>query len=222
MYQSIFYKEWIKTRKITGLLFIVFVGLIVYSFIEIMQQFRSSGAVPYWETIIQKDLGLFPIFNYVPVLSGILFAITQYIPEMQNKRLKLTLHLPLSENRILSAMLVYGFVVIFLLLTITFAIMMTGLNFYFAKEIVVANILNCLPWFLGGIAGYLITAWICLEPVWKQRVFNVLSGLFALSFFIIKSKSGAYIEFFPVLILLIILFFLFSFFSVARFKEGAQ
>ena len=222
MYQSLFYKEWIKTRKIIGLLVVIFIGLISYIFIEILQQLRTSGAVNFVESVVQKDILLLPLIKYLPVLSGILLAISQYTPEMQNKRLKLTLHLPMSESSIVSAMVGYGFIVMLSLLAVSFAILLIGLGILFPAEIVCANFLSALPWFLAGFAGYLLATWVCLEPVWKYRVFNSIPGIAILSFFFISTKSGGIVTFLPELVTVIVASLLFGYYSVARFKEGAQ
>ena len=222
MYQSLFYKEWIKTRKIVGLLVVVFAGLISYIFIDILQQLRTAGAVNFVEAVVQKDIFLLPLMKYLPVLAGILLAISQYTPEMQNKRLKLTLHLPLSESSIISAMVGYGLIVMSTVLIVSFAILLIGLRILFPIEIVCANLLSALPWFLAGLAGYLLAAWVCLEPVWKYRVFNSIPGIGILSFFFISAKSGGFITFLPELAIIIVVSFSFGYYSVARFKEGAQ
>ncbi len=222
MYQSLFYKEWIKTQKLIGLLIIIFAGLITYIFIDILQQLRTAGAVGFVESIVQKDIQLLPLMKYLPALAGILLGINQFTPEMQSKRLKLTLHLPMSESSIISAMLGYGFVVMFLLLLASFITLLIGLGMLFPIEIVWANLFSALPWFLAGLAGYLIASWVSLEPVWKYRVLNAIPGLCLLSFFFISTKSGGLITFLPDLVAVIVVIFSFGYYSTARFKEGAQ
>lgn len=222
MYQSIFYKEWKKTEKSICLIAVVLLGALIYSVMEINQAIRLSGAVALWEGFLQKDTDLLPYFKYPPLLGGILLAVAQYAPEMQNKRLKLTLHLPLSETKIVSYMLLYGVGVMILLLATIYAAALIILSTLFAGEIVWSVAMNTLPWFLAGLSSYLLSAWICLEPSWKQRVFNALPSVCALSFFFIQSKSGAYNGFIPLLALFIVISFTFSYYSTARFKEGVQ
>jgi hypothetical protein len=222
MYNAIIYKEWIKTRKVIGLLAIIFTGVGLFSFMKMGEEIRSAGMALFWETIIQKDVVLFPYFEYLPLLAGFLLAITQYVPELQFKRLKLTLHLPLPENRIVFAMLAYGFSVALTFIVLSLPLLLLGLSLSFPSEIVWASFGKILPWFLAGPASYLLTAWICLEPQWKQRILNAMSGIVALSFFFIKAKSGAYLPFIPFLTVFIILAFAFSYYSKNRFKEGIQ
>jgi hypothetical protein len=222
MYKSLIYKEWIKTQKAILLLLFVFLGIGIYSFMKITEAIRLLGMVNYWESIIQKDITLFPYFKYLALSGGVLLAITQYVPELQYKRLKLTLHLPLNETKILSIMLYYGFSVILLFILITLPALLFGLSIYFPAEIVWAAYYNMLPWFLAGLAAYLTTSWICLEPQWKQRVMNAIPGICAVSYFFIAAKSGAYQPFLPYLAGFIIIAFFFSFYSTIRFKEGVQ
>ena len=222
MYNAIIYKEWIKTRKIIGLLAIIFTGIGLFSFMKTGEEIRSTGMVLFWETIIQKDVALFPYFEYLPLLAGFLLAVTQYVPELQFKRLKLTLHLPLPENRIVFTMLAYGFSIVLAFVILTVPLLLLGLSLSFPSEIVWVSFGKILPWFLAGLASYLFTAWICLEPQWKQRILNAISGIAALSFFFIKAKSGGFLPFIPYLVAFVIVAFSFSYYSKDRFKEGIQ
>ncbi|MDR2682273.1 MAG: hypothetical protein LBB64_00200 [Dysgonamonadaceae bacterium] len=222
MYQSLLYKEWIKTRSAIIGIAAVFAGVGIYSFLKINEGIRLSGIVNVWETAVQKDPLFFPYFEYLPLLAGILLATTQYIPELQFKRLKLTLHLPLKENHILLTLLLYGVGVLALLLLVTLPVLLWGLSRQFPAELVRAAFQQLTPWFLAGPAAYLITAWVCLEPQWKQRMWNLIPGILFLSLFLLTGVSGAYRSLEPYLVVAIVASFFFSFYSTARFKEGVQ
>jgi len=222
MWKSIIYKEWIKTRSVVAIIVVIFLGVGIYSLMKVNESIRLMGIVLIWETAVQKDPVLFSYFEYLPLLAGVLLAITQYIPELHLKRLKLTLHLPMNENKILLTMLLYGIVVIGILLFVSLPLLMWGLSQHFPKEIVCASFQQTLPWFLAGLAAYVITSWVCLEPQWKQRILNIIPGLIFLSLFFLDAKSGTYAFFVPYLIGAIIISFFFSFYSTARFKEGVQ
>ncbi len=222
MCNSIFYKEWIKSRKILLLLSIVFTGMIAYLFMSISQDFRVSGAVSVWGNVITKDMPLVSLLKWLPLASGILLALAQFTPEMQNKRLKLTLHLPLSETSIITCMLLYGIVVMLVLLACTSLIVLWGLNLYFAREIIVATCWVAAPWLLAGPIAYLFTSWICIEPVWIRRILYAFTGICGLSFCFITAHSGAYSPFIPYLLAWTIISFAFPFYSAIRFKEGKQ
>lgn len=222
MFKALCYKEWAKTKRIIWLLAFVFVAFLIYSFINTDQQFRLAGAVEVWSTIAIKDLFILPDWtDKLPVLAGLLLGLAQFVPEMTDKRLKLTLHLPLPEDKILSNMLLYGVMVLLAFYIITYTILFAGLSSYFPREIMTAMLLRSIPWLLAGLVGYLLAAWVCFEPVWKQRVINALVSVATLSFFFFPAHSGAYLPFLPYLVLFTLVSFSFPFYSASRFKEGA-
>jgi hypothetical protein len=184
--------------------------------------FRISGATQVWADTILKDVSVLAGLQWLPLILSVLFGISQFVPEMSNKRLKLTLHLPMPENKIMFSMLSFGLSGLLILYAITYTAIYGGMSVYYPREIVLSMIKDSLPWFMAGLAGYLFVAWICIEPVWRQRVFNTLIAAYALTFFIISAKSGAYMPFIPYLLVTIIIAYIFSFYSMYRFKDGAQ
>jgi hypothetical protein len=223
MLQALFYKEWIKIRRIILLMALLMIALLVYAFINTGQSFRMGGSVQVWSNVILKDMPLLPSFiQWFPLLAGSLLGWTQFIPEMTDKRLKLTLHLPLPESKILSSMLLYGTIVSLSLFACMYLILAIGLQSYYADEMIVAMIWKMIPWLLGGMLGYYLTCWICLEPVWRQRVLNTLCAIGGLSLYYLNAKSGGYSPFLPYLLLLVVIGFIFPFYSTVRFKEGTQ
>lgn len=223
MYRALFYKEWIKTRRAFLLVTLLLIALIIYTFVNTSQQFRLNGAVSVWSTAVLKDMSVLPdIAKWFPLLAALLIGMIQFIPEMVDKRLKLTLHLPLPETRIMSSMLLYGAVLLCALYLLLYAILGVGLRFYYAPEIMTAMTWQLLPYFLGGLTGYVFVAWICLEPVWRQRIFNALAAIGGLYLFYMDAKQGTYNTFLPYLATLMMVAFCFPFYSTARFKDGAQ
>lgn len=223
MIQALFYKEWIKTRRMVFLSAIIFACIIIYSLINTAQTFRLEGSIQAWSGVILKDVPVLPSFvQWAPFLTALMIAFMQFVPEMNNKRLKLTLHLPRPESRILSVMLCYGITVLAGIFLITYIILTILFSAYYPAEILKLVLWKSLPWFLGGLASYLLAAWICIEPVWRQRIFNTIISVCLLSIFTISAISGAYIPMFVVLIVATIASFTFPFYSAARFKEGWQ
>jgi hypothetical protein len=202
------------------LMAVVFSGIGIYSFMKIAETGRLMGMTGYWESLIEKGVYFFDYFKYLPLLLGLLLAVTQYVPELQFKRLKLTLHLPLPEKNIIAVMLAYGAAIELLFILITMPLLLVGLSFDFPMEIVRAAFWLILPWFLAGLAAYLIASWICLEPQWNRRILNFIPGAGVISFFFMGAKAGAYQPFVIYLIGFILLAFTFSFYSAIRFKEG--
>jgi hypothetical protein len=221
MYTSLFYKEWIKTRKPLWLLSSVFAAAVAYILLTVAKQYQANP-VALWEFIVQNNAAQAGYLKYLPVGAGMLFAIVQLAPEMQNRRLKLTLHLPLNESKIVGSILLFGFVALAGLFLASGAILLAGLRVYVPAEVVFANFITLLPWMLGGLATYLFAAWICLEPVWKQRVLNAIPALCCVSLFYTEALPGAYVPFLPWLIVLTVAGFAVPFYSAIRFKQGIQ
>jgi len=218
----LFYKEWAKTKRILLLSLILFAAFIVYTFISVGQMFRVSGATQVWTDVMLKDVNLLSKMQWLPLILSILFGLSQFVPEMTNKRLKLTLHLPMPEGKTTFAMLAYGILSLLILYIIVYAVILLGMGMYYPSEILMSMFKTSLPWFIAGLASYLFVAWICIEPVWKQRVFNSLIAIYALTFFMITAKPGAIVPFIPYLIIVTMVVFFFSFYSMYRFKDGAQ
>lgn len=222
MIKSIFYKEWIKSRWVLLVIAGVFTSVLAYSFMNISNNFRVSGVNEYWELIVQKGISSMGYIKYLPLLSGTLLAIAQFVPEITNKRLKLTLHLPMAESKMILFMLGFGIICLSMLFSITYLTTTIGMNLYFCKEIACWNLSEIYPWLCGGIASYLLSVWICLEPVWKQRVLKGFPGLCAIALFYFDEMPGAYAPFIGYLIAFVVLSLAFVFHSLVRFKDGEQ
>ena len=223
MVSALFYKEWIKTRRIIFLIGIMLAAIFIYTLVNTEQVFRISGHVQVWSNIILKDASILPdIAKWFPLFAGILLGLVQFIPEMTDKRLKLTLHLPLPESKIILLMLLYGIVVLFAVYFLMYAILSVVLSFYYASEIIASMTWQVSPYVLGGLISYIFAAWICLEPLWRLRIFNALTAICGLYLFFMDAKQGAYMTFLPYLVVIVIAGFCFPFYSAARFKDGAQ
>lgn len=223
MLQALFYKEWCKTKRIVYILSLLFLGVVIYTFINTDQIFRISGATNVWSNTIIKSISIVPqVLMWIPTLAGLLLAFSQFIPEMIEKRFKLTLHLPMSENKILSISLLYGILVLLSLYIFTFVLLIIGSYIYYPAEIVSMMIYQVAPWFVAGIIAYIFATWVTLEPTWRQRIFNVLIGLSILSLLFTDARPGAYNYFMPYALIIGLLSISFTFYSAARFKDGAQ
>jgi hypothetical protein len=222
MYRSLLFKEWIKTRRFVLLSGILFAALVAYIFLWLAQTAGSMGIVNLWEAIIGKDFSLVTHVKYLPLAVGLLLAVVQLTPEMQSKRLKLTLHLPMNETRIICIMLGYGLAVLLALFALAALALTAGLLVRFSREIALSNLLTSLPWFLGGLQAYLFSAWICLEPVWRQRIFNAIPAACVVFSFYIGVTPAAYATYVPCMLIFMAASFFFPLHSAARFKDGEQ
>jgi len=83
-------------------------------------------------------------------------------------------------------------------------------------------LLTALPWYLGGLAAYLLGAWTILEPAWGRRVFNLLVSLLVMKIYFISDAPASYNSFLPALSVFTLALLTLSWISVARFKEGKE
>ena len=133
MNKALLFKEWIKTRWMFLLMFVVFILAMGYIALRISSAARNVGMPHLWEVFILKNVVLLDQIKVLPLLAGIIMGITQFIPEMTKKRFKLTLHLPLGENRIVFLMLSYGMACLLLLFTVSYGGFLWGLSADFPR-----------------------------------------------------------------------------------------
>mgnify|MGYP000009507840 FL=1 len=219
---AIFYKEWIKTRWYLLLALVVTVGFAGYSMLRINRVVTLKGVEHVWEVMLQRDAVFVDLLQYIPLLAGILLAVVQFVPEMHRKCLKLTLHLPYSQLRMVMLMLLYGLLVLLVCFGFNYVLMGFYLQGILASELVRHILLTAAPWYLAGIAGYLLVSWICLEPSWKRRIFNLIVAVLVLRIFFLSTTPEAYNGFLPWLAVCTLLTGTFSWLSIVRFKEGKQ
>lgn len=222
MAQSIFYKEWIKTRKIMWLLLFVSVGFLMYTQIRIERAIELKGVAHLWLIVLMKDVIFIEILRYIPLLLGIFTALAQYVPEIQHKRLKLTLHLPVNQKKIMLQIATFGLSCLLILFLIHYGWLWIYISRHFSMEFTAHILLTSLPWYVAGIAGYALTGWICLEPTWKYRIINTLFSIIFLRLLFLSPYPEAYNRLLWVFIALGILLTAFIWLSVMRFKAGEQ
>lgn len=156
------------------------------------------------------------------LIAGVLMAVVQFVPEMQRKCLKLTLHLPYPELKMTGNMLFSGLVLLLVCFASNFLLMEIYLNGVLAHELKNHILLTALTWYLAGISGYLLVAWICLEPAWKRRIINLIIAVLLLRIFFLSPTPEAYNKFLPYLLVYTLLTASFSWLSIVRFKAGKQ
>ena len=149
-------------------------------------------------------------------------AVVQFVPEMQRKCLKLTLHLPYPELKMTGNMLFSGLVLLLVCFASNFLLMEIYLSGVLAHELKNHILLTALTWYLAGISGYLLVAWICLEPAWKRRIINLIIAVLLLRIFFLSPTPEAYNKFLPYLLVYTLLTASFSWLSIVRFKAGKQ
>ena len=180
------------------------------------------GAGHIWEVMVTRNAVFIDPIRFVPLLAGLLLAVVQFVPEMQRKCLKLTLHLPVPALATLGAMLAFGLAALSVLFGIGVAIVGLGPLPVIARELAGNILCTALPWFLAGMAAYLLGAWVILEPTWRLRAVNILMSLLILRLFFLGEVPHAYDGFLPLLALLTACTASLSWISVVRFMAGRQ
>lgn len=222
LFKALSYKEWMKTKKFILVVFILLAAVAVYSYIDITYAIRIKEAVNIWYGFIFQGASVSSLMMYLIPLSGISMAIVQFVPEMTNKKFKLTLHLPASETQLMSAMLLYGYGILFALYLACVIFMSVIIGLVLPAEVVCMMVSQFLPWITAGLAGYGFTVWICVEPSWKQRIFNMLISVGMLSVLFVSSFPETYSSFGWGMLLVLVSSFVFPFYSCIRFKQGIQ
>lgn len=222
LFKALSYKEWVKTRKFVFVVLLLLAAVTVYAYIDVTYSIRVNEAVNVWYGFIFQGMSVSGLMMYLMPLSGIAMAIVQFVPEMTNKRLKLTLHLPASETRLVSAMLLFGYGVLLVLYLASMGLLSLLVGRILPAEVICMMVSQLLPWAMAGLAGYGFTVWICVEPSWKQRQFNMLISLGLLAVFFVSLYPGTYSGFVWGMMLILISSFVFPFYSCVRFKQGIQ
>lgn len=222
MWEAIVYKEWIKTRRYLFAALLLTAGFAGYGLLRLYRAVELMGAGHIWEVMVTRNAVFIDPIKFVPLLAGLLLAVVQFVPEMQRKCLKLTLHLPVPALATLGAMLVFGLAALSVLFGIGVAIVGLGPLPVIARELAGNILCTALPWFLAGMAAYLLGAWVILEPTGRLRAVNILMSLLILRLFFLGEVPHAYDGFLPLLALLTACTASLSWISVVRFMAGRQ
>lgn len=222
MIKAIFYKEWIKTRWYWLLALLLSTGFAGYAMLRVARVYSMKGAEHLWIVMIQRDAIFVDLLQFVPLFVGLAFALVQFVPEMHHKSFKLTLHLPIRATRAVAAMLSFGSVLLIATFALSLMLMWGYLQSVLAPELWQHIILSTLPWYLAGLAAYLLTAWISLEPTWKHRVINGVIALLLLRIYFMSPAPESYNSFLPLLAVVTLSYSLLSMLSLTRFRDGRQ
>ena len=222
MWKAIVSKEWIKTRRYLFAALLLTAGFAGYGLLRLYRAVELMGAGHIWEVMVTRNAVFIDPIRFVPLLAGLLLAVVQFVPEMQRKCLKLTLHLPVPALATLGAMLAFGLAALSVLFGIGVAIVGLGPLPVIARELAGNILCTALPWFLAGMAAYLLGAWVILEPTWRLRAVNILMSLLILRLFFLGEVPHAYDGFLPLLALLTACTASLSWISVVRFMAGRQ
>ena len=220
MWKSIVYKEWIKIRRITVILFILGILVIMGIYSGVRHDLVLTNAELVWVKIMIMNYVYFTLLKFIPLIIGLLVGIAQFLPETVDKRIKLTLHLPVNEETVVLKMIGFGLFSLSLVYGIMLLLFYSLGSYYFPYEIAGTSLLTIVPWFLAGLAAYFLIAFIIMEPIWKYRIFYIVFGTSLISLFFKGGAVGDYTPVLSSLLLLVVLSSISTLFSIYRFRKG--
>ncbi|MFA7116472.1 MAG: hypothetical protein WC140_04480 [Bacteroidales bacterium] len=223
MNKAIFFKEWIKTKNAFWILFSILGLVSIYIIFQLYHTCEFVSAIRVWNNYLIDDKGAYiNLMKLLPLLSGIILAFVQFVPEVTLKRIKLTLHVPYPQKRMLFMMISIGVLELLAIFGFSLGIYIIYLSTIVSHEIVFASFMVSLPWFIAGIAAYILVCAICLEPTWRGRVINALMAAAFINIFFISPFPKSYNYSIVGLIIVTSLCFLIVLRSMFRFKKGLQ
>lgn len=219
---NITYKEWIKTRWFLLVALLTHLGFVAYSLLRVNRVASLHGEDHVWVVMMTHDQVFVDLLQYIPVLTGLLLGLFQFCPEMYHKCLKLTLHLPIGHLRITTQMLTWGVLALLGLTVLDYAILFGYLQTLLPVELYSRILFTSMPWYQAGLAAYLLSAWIVLEPSWPRRIFNLIVSLLVIRIYFISTTPCAYTRIGWGLSLFTLLLASLTIISITRFKEGKE
>lgn len=223
MYSSIIFKEWLKTRRVFFIALAVALLVAVYVILSTNSLIKEHGIVSLWLMMLLKDVSLVDNVTYIPLAIGFSIGIAQMVPEVTQKRLKLTLHLPFPQLRLVAMMLATGLLELLIIYLLQISVILIYDTTILHAELVGRVFLTMLPWYLAGFIGYLFVTSVCLEGTWYMRVLLSLVGVAVLFVMFLQPNTMAAYNYMIITIIVFIgIITIFSFGSIARFKEGHQ
>lgn len=222
MIKALFYKEWIKTRKIVIFLLLAIIAVSTYMIIDNLRVFKLVGLVHIWDVIVNKNSFIFKLLNFIPVSVGVILALSQFFIEYSHRRIKLSLHLPLKESKLITILISYGLVILVSLYAVQLLILGIFMHLHFAHEIVLHYFYTITPWYLAGFCAYALVSYVCLEPIAVRKFILSLFSLAYMYLFFLEGTPGAYSNFLCFLTLYSFIPYTFIYVSAWRLKFGTE
>lgn len=200
MLSAIFRKEYYKIRRPWLMILLFNLAMAVYLFVTTRQLFIQDHAEIVWYRVIHLGQIHYEALRVVPVLSGVLLACVQYLPEMWGERLKLSLHLPISPHLLILFHTWVGLAAFVLVCLPSFSGLWWITAHFFPGHAVITSLVTALPWYLAGIAAYLGSTLVLLEPNTRLKCINLCIAAGMAGLFLKDTEPGSYGLTIPVLI----------------------
>ncbi len=157
-------KEWIKMAPWIGVILAAHLLFGIWFYLKMAHQFRVEHAEMIFYQANQIGRLFYEDMRYVPLVTGIAIGLAQFLPEIIRGRLRLAMHLPIGLAPLILAHLGIGLAVLLALLALDVAILVISVGNFFPGPFVASAVATALPWMLAGIAAYLGTALVLIEP----------------------------------------------------------
>lgn len=188
------HNEWRKTGTALSLLYILGLGLTLYSLVATQRIADLRGAETLWLPLSAG--GSLPLewLRYQPLLSGIVLALVRFLPEVRRKHSKESLDEPLGQRGGPYTALSFGATALVLLFLLQVTFVYLFLRRILAPELVSQVLTTIAPWLMAGIAGYGLTALVVLESGWRMRLADFALAVAILHLYFVASAPRAYEE----------------------------
>lgn len=218
--QSIFYREWHKTRLIVIGSAVITISVMIYILLSFAHDVRASGMTTIVRDIAVNNIQPLYVFKFVPTILGALLAIGQFLPEVTDGRLKLTLHLPFNEHYIMATLLAYGSIALFAVISIGVLLSMI-IGKYVPFSILNYIIISIHPWLASGHITYALVAAMIIEPYWARRI-SFLPIMLTFQFILLQNSQliALLSESRLFMLFSIVVSFIAPFYNMIRYKNG--
>lgn len=217
--QSIFYREWHKTRLFVIGSLVITVSVMIYILLSFAHDIRVSGLTTIVRNITVNNLQPLSAFKFVPTILGALLAIGQFIPEVTDGKLKLTLHLPFNEHYIMATLLAYGSLALFCVLSVGVLLSMI-IGKYIPFSMMNYIVMSVHPWLVSGHITYALVAASIIEPYWARRI-SLLPIMLTFQFILLlDARPMAQSDSWLFMIFSIVVSFIAPFYNMIRYKNG--
>ena len=221
MFKSLLFKEWLKIKWASAAIFVVFMLMLGYIYINTSYYMRFIEPTGMWYNVVIRGTIFYGgLYIYLPLFAGILIGITQFIPEISASRLKLTLHLPMKENAILLSMLSIGTFTLLSIYLISYIILTLISTYFFPVEVLWSLLITTLPWYLAGLVAYWAVVMISIEIKWSIRIALLMVFLGFLNSLFYLDTYNTYANSIIIFILISLCFVFQTFLSAYRFRKG--
>ena len=218
--KAIFFKEWIKLRKLFPVGAMLLLGALVLFFVGFGATNRELSAKLMLYRIVVLHMVYYKVLLYFLVGLPVLLAVFQFVPERIQNRYKISMQLPQKESLTIAHMLLFGFSVLTLAWIILFSGFFIISVLYFPVHVVWYASDTLLGWFLCGYMLYFLVSAAMVEPSIKVKV---LPALFALALSVVMfgiDNNRAYDTFLFVLPVFVLASALFAHHSFTRLYKG--